>query len=209
VVGILIVLVSVFGAYVTWRAAAAAGTASDFDQQSRQASLLSDQFRTEDENVISYEARLYSTYRAHIRTAEALDRAAVGDRAAASRLRRESRDHRAVARALQLPLNDLAVDNEGVASYDRRASLRLALEQDPRLEELRPRGLSDAADRARDKRLALVAVDTGVIAAIFFLTLALLAARLRTHFAMAGFGLAGAAVVAIVVVQVVIDVPTL
>jgi hypothetical protein len=215
---VLIVAVTIFGAVVTWRAASAAGTAADFDQRARQAHVFGDQLKGEYESQVSYEARLFESFRSHVKTADALERDAeqLGRRDTSLRaaLRREARVHRAVARALELPFAIAPVDGAypgdpySRALYDARAELRSRLDEDPQLQELKPQALEEAANGARDKRLSLVAVDTVVIASIFFLTLALLAARMRREFALAGVSLATAAVVAFVVVQIVVEVPS-
>jgi hypothetical protein len=209
VVGIVIVLISVFGAYVTWRAAVAAGTASDSDQQSRQAGVLSQQYRSEDESAIAYDARLFKSFESHVLQADALERDArrLGG-AVAARLRHAARAERATARAISLPFDYSPVDAKTYRpSYAEAANLAKLVAGDVRLTQLRPQRLKHAADQARDKRLSLVAVDTAVIASIFFLTLSLLAARLRREFGIAGVGLATLAGIAFVVLQIVIAVP--
>jgi hypothetical protein len=223
-IGVLIVAVTIFGAYVTWRAADAAGAAADFDQRARQAYVFSDQLSSQHREQVAYERRLFESFRAHVRVADALERdASQIRRRAGSRandMLYEARVNRAVARALEVPFAGASpVDDpvDGVEPgdpfsrpyYDGNGRLQILIDDDSALQELSPTGLRDAAGEARTKRFALVAVDTAVIASIFFLTLALLAARMRQHFAVGGTLLVAAAAVSFVVVQIVIDVPTL
>lgn len=198
-VGVLIVLVSVFGAYVTWRAAAVSGTASDLDQRARQAHILQAQIRAENAAVLSFERRMFAAYDEHLELARALDRDGA---------RNEAQRERAVARSM-LPLfvaSGLPHDLEGHPRFDAEAAAR-TFELDDRLTELRPQELEEAAAAGRTKRFWLVAVDTVLIGSIFFSTLALLGPSVRRRLAAAGLALSIAAVVAFAVVTLAVEVP--
>jgi hypothetical protein len=210
-VGILIVLVSVFGAYVTWRAAAASGTAADLDQGARQARILEAQVRAENAAIISFEQRVFTTYADHLALADQLDRDAAGLRtrrpAEAELLTARAQRERALARSM-LPLFYAATphDSEQHPRFQREAATRF-LDADPRLTDLRPGELEEAAAAGRRKRFWLVAVDTVLIASIFFSTLALLGASMRRRLAAAGIVLSIVAAVAFIVVTIVVEVP--
>jgi hypothetical protein len=213
VIGVLIVMVSIFGAWVTWLASGAAGSASDFDQRARQAALLRDQITNEHRTAVAYEERLFTAFREHVAAANQLEREAEADPSAAPELLEAAKERRAIARSLELPfraapvVSDGAFDPKARASYDARAEMAALLRSEPRLSELRPLRLRDAAGDARAKRLALVATDTAVIAAIFFLTLSLLAARYSRQLALVGVLLVGASAVGFVLIQVLVEVP--
>jgi hypothetical protein len=200
-VGVLIVVVSILGAGVTWRAAGVSGTGSDLDQRARQALIQLAQVRAEHDAVIAFEERLFAAYRDHHALADALER---DDQDAGAR--RE----RAAARALDLLFfAGGPYDSEGRLRYQREEARRFFNESDDRLVELQPRQLEAAAAAARRKRLWLVGVDTVLIASIFFSTLALLWANRMRRLGLAGLGLGAAGAVAFVVVELGITVPAL
>jgi hypothetical protein len=198
-VGVLIVLVSIFGAYVTWRAAGASGTASDLDQRARQAHILQAQIRAENASILSFERRMFAKYVDHLRLARGMQRDGAW---------RAAQEERAVARSM-LPFfasAGFSYDSAGRPRFDSRAATR-SMERDPRLADLRPEELDGAADGARTKRLWLVAVDTALIGSIFFLTLALLGSNVRRRLAAAGLAIGISAVVAFAVVTISVEVP--
>jgi hypothetical protein len=173
-VGLLIVVVSISSAVVTWRAAEAAAKAADLDAQTRQASLLRDQRVSLHEADVAHDRRLAVIYTGHITTAEQFD---------AEEKVAQAQQERAVIRALQ-PLFILAAPEEGDDGewvYDGEAALASAVKGDTELQGVAPRELEAETSSARAKRLELIAVDTGFIAALFILTLAQLARQRRGH----------------------------
>ena len=200
-VGILIVLVSVLSAVVTWRAAEASGVASDRDRQARQDLLLQRQLLALHEADVSHEAQLHASYTEHLRRARDLER-----RAALSRPRDpltqersfQAQEERALARALRpLFVND-PLNGDGKLEYEPKEVLLYVKAGDDELMHLHPTRLRRSADEARSKWVRLVAVDTGLIAAIFVLTLSQLlrprtsgGTNLSFRLALAGALLAG------------------
>jgi hypothetical protein len=213
-IGVVIVVISIFGAYVTWLASGAAGSASDFDQRARQAALLRDQITDEHRTTVAYEARLFEAFREHVAAARQLEREAKADPSAAAELLMAAKERRAIARSLELPFRTAPVDSDGAfdrkarASYDAEVEMAALLRNEPRLSELRPQRLREAGGEARARRLALVASDTAVIGAIFFLTLGLLAARYGRQLARVGIVLVGISCVGFVLIQILLEVPT-
>ena len=210
--GLLIVAISIFGAVVTSMAAGAAGDASGLEQRARQAAALRAQIESETERRVLYEKRLAD------RVADEIDLAAQLSAEAAVRpgsprsiqVETDAREHRAVARAMQLPFVFQPVDPAtGAIAYEHDFVLETTLSLDERLRALAVGALKVAADDARERRTALTAVDTAVIATIFFLTLSLLAPRRRNWFAALGLTTATLAVVGFVVTIAVFTVPEL
>lgn len=184
-VGILIVVVSVLSAIVTWRAAEASGVAADRDRQARQDLLLQRQKLDVHEADTAHEAELYASYAEQVRRAEDLERRAadlgLDDPETAAALTLEAQEERAVARVLRpLFVNAIPVGLEGELRYSRENALLFARAIDDDLRALHPGQLRRSADRERSKWVHLVAVDTGLIAAIFLLTLSQLI-RPRRH----------------------------
>jgi hypothetical protein len=208
-VGVLIVLVTIFGAYVTWRAAEASGAASDFDQRARQTSILKAQIRGGLRSIVAYERGLFTTYERHLALAEKLELDALDPARKRSRaLLQRAADERALARSLQLLfLADQPLTDDLRPAYDAGGALASLFQHERRLRDLQPRRLAKAAESARSKRFWLVAVDTGLIASLFFLTLALLGARLRPRFALAGVVVILVTIVGFVLVQLLVEVP--
>jgi hypothetical protein len=222
VVGVLIVLVTVFGAYVTWRAAAASGTASDLDQRGRQELILEQRRQSELRAQVSYEQNLFRAFEGHVALADLLegDAAQVRDRdpALSRSLSAEAERERAMARSLQSWFYGYHLGRNFHPAYNADRELTSLVKYDQDLDELNPPRLEKAADTAREKRFWLVVVDTAAIAAIFFLTLALLGPRpasrppeeggvVRRRFAVAGAAIFVAAVCSFAVVQSVVEVP--
>lgn len=197
VAGILIVVVSVLSAVVTWRAAEASGVAADRDRQARQDLLLQRQKLDLHEADAAHEAELYASYAEQVRRAEDLEhRAAVirlDDPRSARVLDLEAQEQRAVARVLRPLFTGLPVTPEGRLGYSREDTLVFTRAVDEELRELHPGQLRRSADRGRSKWVHLVAVDTGLIAAIFLLTLSQLIRPRRegTGSPSAGLAIAG------------------
>jgi len=209
---VLIVLVSIFGAFVTWRAAAASSTAADLDQRARQARILETQIRAENAAILSFEQRLFTNYDDHLARADALSADAaratrVADAAEAERLTAEAQRERAVARSMLVLFSAPPHDPLSWRPEFQRESLAAQLAADGRLTDLRPGELEQAAEAGRNKRFRLVAVDTVLIASIFFLTLALLGASLHRRLAVAGLALGVVALAGFVVVMIISDIP--
>ena len=198
-VGISIVLLSTLGAFVTWRAATASGAASDFEQRARQARVLDEQIRGQLRGIVAYEEGLFRRYRERLALADELDR---------ERLVSAADTERAVARSLQMLVTAQQVVTDSKPRYDGPGSFRFLVKENTELEDLQPDELESAADSARDRRFWLVFVDTGLIAAIFCLTMALLGAALRRGWAIAGGVVAVAAVISLALVQLLVVVPS-
>ena len=174
VVGIAIVLVSVMSAVVTWRAAEASGVAADRDRQARQDLLLKRQLLALHEADVSHEAQLHASYTEHVRRARDLERRArlTGGSATLSRaLNFEAQDERALARALDPMFTNFPLDVHDRPVYEPQQVLLEENARDEELRELHPERLRRSAEEARSNWVDLVAVDTGLIAAIFVLTL--------------------------------------
>jgi hypothetical protein len=197
-IGLLIVALSIAGAGVTWRAASISGTATDLDQRARQAAIQVAQIDAENAAIVAFEERVFASFRDHHALADALERD--------GRLRR-AQEERAAARAIDLLFFAAAPRNEGLLPRYQRVQATAFEESDPRLRDLEPSELEDAAAVGREKRFALVAVDTALIAAIFISTLAMLIIAVRRWFALAGLALGMAAVVGLIVVEATIRVP--
>ena len=192
-IGVMILLLAVSGSYVTWQAAKVSGTASGFAQQARSAEVLKNYYGGRDRALVAYETRVASNYRARVELADSLEadaRRLSGERR--TELLDAAREERAVARSLQLlfQVGEPVIDNPPRPGYDRVTTERFLYEIDENRRRYQPRRLEATADEAREKRLWLVIVDTVLIAAIFFLTLAQLAPRLRREFAIPGLVLA-------------------
>jgi len=218
--GLAIVAVSIFGAYVLWQAAEMADRSADFDQRGRQAAIIAGQNRARIRSAISYETRLFAAFTDHVATADALDADAArrprGGPLAAS-MHRDARIERAIARRLEVPFQALQYvpttlrGGDVRPEYDSRSERRFLLSFDPSLSDLAPKALVRAAGKARNRRFWLTAVDTIVIAGLFFLTIALLSIRPRLRRALAAVGglCAVGAIVVLLVVQWASEVPTL
>ena len=177
-IGVLIVLVSVLGAVVTWQATVQSENASDLDRRARQELLLRQQLTSEVERWRAWEQGLHDRYR---------ERVALAAPAASDATRQ-----RAIARSLQYMFwFGAPLDADGRPKY---ISTYIANEDwQVELAELAPRGLEDSADEARTRRVWLVLVDAGAIFAIFFLSLTLLGWGPRRPFAAVGCAMAAAA----------------
>lgn len=173
VVGIAIVLVSVMSAVVTWRAAEASGVAADRDRQARQDLLLKRQLLALHEADVSHEAQLHASYTEHVRRARDLERrvrSQAPNDPLTQELSFEAQEERALARALRALLATEPLD-DGKPEFETDTKLVEAESTDDELRDLHPVQLRRAADEGRSKWVQLVAVDTGLIAAIFVLTL--------------------------------------
>jgi hypothetical protein len=205
--GLLILLLAVTGAYVTWQAANASGNASGLQQQARQATVLSDYYRDQIRTVVSYEERLAESFRSHVTLADGLDgdarRIRTADPSRAAELTDRAQEERAVARSFQV-LFDRGYPTPG---YETDKFLRIAIAADTQLQDLQPKPLTASADRARERRTWLGAVDIAVIAAIFFLTLAQLVPSMRAWFARVGIAFGAVALVLLPVVLFAITAP--
>ena len=219
VIGVLIVVVTVFGAYITWRAASASGLGSDLDQRARQERILSERQRGATEHLLSLDQERFRTFEAHVDRAESLEHEAAlvegRDPEFAHILRLDADRERGIARSLSLMFSGYPID-QGKPHFDRHERLRSSLASDSVLQDLRPDRLEAAADDAREQRFLFVVIDTITAGAIFFLTISLLGARppegpearprVRRHYAYVGAGMFCLAIAAFVVVQLAVEV---
>jgi hypothetical protein len=193
--GLLILVLAVTGAYVTWQAANASGNASGLRQQARQATVLSDYYRDQIRTAVSYEERLAESFRSHVALANGLDgdarRIRTADPNKAAELVDRAQEERGVARSLEL----LFILQSPVPSYEADKVLRIETAADFRLQDLQPKPLTASANRARERRTWLGVVDIALIAAIFFLTLAQLVPSLRAWFARVGIAFGAVALI--------------
>jgi hypothetical protein len=205
--GLLILVLAVTGAYVTWQAANASGNASGLQQQARQETVLSDYYRDQIRTVVSYEERLAESFRSHVALANELDADArqirTADPSRAVELTDMAQEERAVARSFQL----LFSFGSPVPAYEADNALRIAIAGDTQLQDLQPKHLSASADRARERRTWLGGVDIALIAAIFFLTLAQLVPGMRPWFARVGIAFGAVALVLLPIVLFAITAP--
>lgn len=207
-VGLLIVAISIFGAVVTWQAATVSGDSSDLDQRARQSRIQEAQLRAQGAAMGAFERRLFVRYREHVTVAAQLDAAARrADGAEARRLTMRAQHERGMARSLDVLFYAAApFDDQNRADYQ-EADAQTFFDSDSALDELGPAALEDAAAVGRRKAFWLVAVDTALIAAIFFSTLALLGEALRRGLAVAGLALSVIATAGVLVVILAIHVP--
>lgn len=195
-IGLLIVAVTVFGAYVAWRATIASSEATDLDQRARQERLLGRQIRAEIQRHVAHEQGLFDRFTQHLELAEALE----DDAAATARrnpgLAREwldqASEQRTLARTL-LPMFAVSFPLDPSTlrpSFDREAWIAANEARNGELTDLAPRRLEEQADAARDRRLWLVSIGTGALLATFFLTLTLLQQRPSRLIARSGIAVA-------------------
>ena len=164
-IAVLIVVVSMLGAVVSWRASVWSGTAAGLDRQATQELLTAEQARTADHAQVAQDLRLFGRYQRERLLARITKRD--------DTLRDEARDRAAVALALSRMLTaSIPVPKDGRVAYDTGDALRFLGTIKPDLARADPRYLSELAGRAHQKTVRLVLIGTMFIATLFFLTLA-------------------------------------
>jgi hypothetical protein len=194
-IGLLIVVVSVASAIVTWRAAETAARATDLDAQTRQGELLRSQRVNLHRADVAHDERLAAVYFGHLDAAAEYE-----DEGQLVRAQEE----RAVVRALQ-PLflhGGHLLTRERAWTYRRRDAFLDAVRNDQELDNVRPAQLKTLTERARNKRVDLILVDTAFIASLFILTLAQLVRQRRKASRPVAVGLAGTGALLAVVATV-------
>ena len=184
---ILIVLVSMLGATVSWRASVWSGTAAGLDDKAAQELLVAQDARTADLGQVAQDLRIFERYRARRQLASIARRKGA--------LAGEAQDHAAAALALSrmMTASSPSVDGEGVA-YDTGAALGTLASQKPDLAQADPRYLASLAADAHDKQISLVLIGLLFICTLFVLTLSQVSGlRLRRWFAGCGVALGLAA----------------
>jgi hypothetical protein len=193
-----IVVVSVLGAVVAWRASVWSGRAGGFDQQTLSDSIDQQHDRAVVRSQLQADERLVATYGEHLSAARTLQRTSRApglDGAARAPLTAAVQDERSLANTdrrfflLGYPVRDSAD----------RVTLNTSSARDQLAESnsrLRPKEQSSLARSAHVHAVRLTFVSTLFVAALFFFTLAQLTRRNVRHlFAWSG---AGTALIALV-----------
>lgn len=193
-----IVIVSIFGAVVSWRASESSERASSFDQQTAQDNIVAEQARAQARSTVAQDLRLLGPAQQAYVAQVLLDRDArkaerAGDPALAEALRVESRRRRlegdTVSRFLASG-EGFQLARDGSLSYNQTRALQFNESSNPDLEGLRPEETRRLGDETHAKSVNLVLSATTLVTALFFLTLSQLGGALRRGFAGVGVSVA-------------------
>jgi hypothetical protein len=192
-IAVLIVVVSVLGAVVSWRAAVWAGIASGLDREATQTLLLVEQARTSDHGQVAEDLRVFDRYRQEFERSRLLAASARRQRHRAERrrLRLQADESAAIARVLAGAHTAWPPERDGrTVRYDAEAALDALAANKPDLADTDPDYLFGLARDAHDKTVQLVLIGTLLIASLFFLTVAeVIQRRMRRVFAAGGLAL--------------------
>ena len=191
-----IVVVSVFGAVVSWQASERSEEASSYDQQAAQDRIVSEQALAQSRSAVSQDLRLLGPAQQAFREQvllkqDARKAARTGDPQLAERLRVEARRRRLEGDTVGRFVASgeiFEIEPDGSLSYNRERAIQTNDANNPDLEGLRPEETRRLGDEAHDKSVNLVLVATTLVTALFFLTLSQLGGALRKGFA--GIGVA-------------------
>lgn len=193
----VIVVVSIFGAVVSWRASEASEQAGSLDQQTAQDNIVVEQARAMSRSAVAQDLRLLGPAQQAYVAGVLLDQDArearrTGGLALAEELRAEARGRRREGDTLSRYLTAGSAfefkGRGGALSYDRDGAIRFNDSNNPDLSNLRPAETRRLGDEAHDKSVNLVLAATTLVMALFFLTLSQLGGSLRRGFA--GVGIA-------------------
>jgi hypothetical protein len=194
-VGVLIALVSIFGAVVVWRASVESSNASDLTQQGTQQLILQQQTRGSIEAGVARDFRLFIDFQEHVMNWRQLlsqaDRQASSDATLAADLRSQARSELSQARHIRPLMQNFDRpsfgDEQGVVAFDPGLLVKALADANLELTGLRPDLTFADADSAHHKSLHLVGLAVLFAAALLFLTFAQVARRgVRGTFAIAG-----------------------
>ena len=198
VIAVLIGLVSVTGAVLTWRSALLGSAATDSDRQAIVETVAQQQNQAAAETTLRSEQEAFASYRANLDAAAKLRAEARELRdqdleAEAEAALAEARALRAEADelvALIVPLQYVTTDDEGVLQFDealRRDDLR---RQDVAATNVDPLRTAANGDALRYRSQRLVGFIVILAAAVVVLTLAELTRRYKLRFTLAGVAMA-------------------
>lgn len=192
-----IVVVSIFGAVVSWQASERSQEASTYDQQAAQDRVVAEQARAQSRSSVSQDLRLLGPAQQSFRSEVLLRRDArraerAGDPQLAEDLRVEARRKRLEGNTVGrfVVSWNYDIERDGSLSYNRRQAVEFLDVNNPELEGLRPEETRHLGDEAHDKSVNLVAAATTLVTALFFLTLSQLGGSLRRGFAGVGVAVA-------------------
>jgi hypothetical protein len=200
VVAILIGVISVAGALVTWRAVNLGSAATDADRTAVMQAVRKEQSRTISEIQLRSEMTYYSRYRGDRQAADSLQALAEGtsDPVEREELREEARVIEEVANNLQILTFDLGlVQDPGTTeeSFNQERRRRELLTQDPEAFQANPERTAAEADSMRSRGQALIGTLVFFALSIVLLSAAeVLGGRLRLPLASVGlliFAVAG------------------
>lgn len=194
-IAVVIAIVAAGAAFTGWRAAMAADTAADLDQQATQLLMRRQQVVADVRGQVLQDLRLFTRYRIHVKRSVLIERAARRSRprdpALAEALDLEARRAFELARALRANFFYIAPgygNRNGEVAVDADRELDRALHLSPELADLRPRLTRSRVSVLRSKATDLAGATTLLVAALFFLTVAELTRRdvVRNIFAVSG-----------------------
>lgn len=173
----MIAAVTLVGAAVTWRAAAAAAEAAGLDAQALRESVELQQINSRIDAVLSHDQRIFAEYEEHIVAWRALSRrvADTTDADLARQLRFEAHAELVLARTLRPLFRAYVPDfgsKDGLAPYDTEFAHALLTSGEPRLGELDPEATLRQAERLQEHVARLVAVALLLVGALCLLTVA-------------------------------------
>jgi uncharacterized membrane protein (DUF2068 family) len=189
---LVIAVVSLIGAAVTWRAADTAARAGGMDTQALRESVEVQQIDSQIDAVLAHDQRIFAEYQEHIVAWRALLQRATD--ATATDLTRDLRFEAHAELVLARTLRSLFRahvpdfgDKDGLVEYDADTALEFLRSQNARLTELDPEATLDDARRLHEHAVGLVAVVMLLVGALVLLTVAELGrGRVRMSFGILG-----------------------
>ncbi len=192
-----IVVVSILGAIVGWRASVWSGNAGGYDSQTAQDRILAEQAHAQSRSFAAEDLRLLGPTQAAYSSAVLLDRQADaaarrGRTGLADDLRVQARRARVEGATLQrfVTAAPFEVAPDGSLDYDVDAAIANGDAGQRDLVGLRPGETERLAEAARDKTSHLVLAAAVLVLSLFFLTLSQLGGPRRGVFAGGGLGVA-------------------
>ena len=189
-IAFVIVIVSVMGALVAWRASETSDDSGDLVQVSLQDQTLREQAFATNRGNLLHDIRLLGNHEAHVTLARLLSRDAdrVPDPDVARRLELEAQSERQLARSQERFFKaTIPTEDEGKVSYDFDFALDFLRRFNSEASGLDPEGALKESNVLSDRAVDLTAITTLFAAALLFLTLAEVTRRgVRAWFAAAG-----------------------
>jgi hypothetical protein len=201
---IFIVIVTVVGSVLAFRAAIVSSNASDGVQQGLQDLILREQRTAEIDSYVTHDQQLFNEYREHYLAAGDLrDGAAkTADPTLKATLAAQAREELAVAHTLRTRFLSTVLTSAD-DTYDPTFFRGALLGEDSDLRALKPDAVLEASDKAQRKSVEIVGAGTILVLALFALTLAeLTQTSARRRLSLAG----GITMVAGIVLYTIIEV---
>jgi hypothetical protein len=194
----LLVMVSILGAVVSWRASEWSETASSYDQQVAQDRIVAEQAHAQSRSKAAQDQRELAPAQSRYREVALLQQDAAraeraGDAEMAAELRVEARRAELAGNTLTRFLQSgvgFERARDGSLTYDVTRAVAINDTVDQELDGLQPEETRRLGDEAHDRSVNLVFAATTLVAALFFLTLSQLGGGMRRVFAGVGLAIA-------------------